>query len=326
VTPVLIVGVVVGIAAAAGVVAALRHGRRTDVRRDTPTTAPGGARGGLGERIAAVFGGGVGAGTWEALEETLLAADVGVSTAAALVDAVRSRGVGDAVEARRVLRSEMVAAFGSTDRSLRLEGAPAVIVVIGVNGSGKTTTIAKLAARLAVQGHRVILGAADTFRAAAADQLRAWGELLGIDVVSGSAGADPASVAHDALAAARARGATVLVVDTAGRLHDKRNLMDELGKIVRVLGRDGPPPGEVLLVIDGTTGQNGLAQARAFGRAVGVTGVAISKLDGTARGGIALAIERELGVPIKLVGVGEASTDLRDFVPGEFVDSLLEDR
>lgn len=325
-TPVLVVGVVVAVVAAAGVVAAWRRGRRTDVRRDAPSTAPGRVGGGLGERIAAVFGSGVGAGTWEALEETLLAADVGVATATALVDAVRSRGAGDAVEARRVLRSEMVAAFGSTDRSLRLEGSPAVIVVVGVNGSGKTTTIAKLAARLAAQGHRVILGAADTFRAAAADQLRAWGERLGIDVVSGSSGADPASVAHDALAAARARGATVLVVDTAGRLHDKRNLMDELGKIVRVLGRDGPPPGEVLLVIDGTTGQNGLAQARAFGRAVGVTGVAISKLDGTARGGIALAIERELGVPIKLVGFGEASTDLRDFFPGEFVDSLLEDR
>lgn len=325
-TPVLVVAVVVAIAAAAGVVAALRRGRRTDVRRDAPTVTAQRSRGALGERIAAVFGGGLAAGTWDALEETLLAADVGVATATALVEAVRSRGVSDAEEARRVLRSEMVAAFGSADRSLRLEGSPAVVVVVGVNGSGKTTTIAKLGARLAARGHRVILGAADTFRAAAADQLEAWGKRLGIEVIAGSPGADPASVAHDALAAARARGATVLIVDTAGRLHEKRNLMDELGKIVRVLGRDGPPPGEVLLVIDGTTGQNGLAQARAFGRAAGVTGIAISKLDGTARGGIALAIERELGVPIKLVGVGEAPADLRDFVPGEFVDSLLEDR
>ncbi len=317
---------VAAVAAAAVVLAVVRRGRSTDVRRDTPTIAPPRPRGGLGGRIATVFGGGVGAGTWEALEETLLAADVGVATASALVGAVRSRGVSDAAEAQRVLRAEMVAAFGSSDRSLTVEGAPAVIVVVGVNGSGKTTTIAKLAARLSSEGHRVVLGAADTFRAAAADQLRTWGERLGIDVISGSPGADPASVAHDALAAARARGATVLIVDTAGRLHDKRNLMAELAKIVRVLGRGGPAPGEVLLVIDGTTGQNGLAQARAFGEAVGVTGVAVSKLDGTARGGIALAIERELGVPIKLVGVGEALTDLRDFIPGEFVDSLLEGR
>ena len=319
----------IGGVAAVGVVVLVvlvrRRSRPPDVRRDTPTfTSP--RPGGLGERIAAVFGGGSDAATWTALEETLLAADVGVATATALVDRVRGLGIKDAAEAQRVLRGEMVAAFGSTHRALHLDGAPAVVVVVGVNGSGKTTTIAKLAARLAKEGHRVLLGAADTFRAAAADQLRLWAERIGVDVISGAPGADPASVAHDALAAARARGCTVLIVDTAGRLHDKRNLMDELRKIVRVLGRDGTPPAEVLLVIDGTTGQNGLSQARAFLDAVGVTGVAVSKLDGTARGGIALAIERELGVPIKLVGIGEATSDLRDFVPGEFVDSLLEGR
>jgi fused signal recognition particle receptor len=313
------------IAFAAAVVVRRRRGV-IEVRRDAPTIAPRRASGGLGDRIAAVFGGGVGTAAWTALEETLLAADVGVAAATALVEEVRAGGVSDAAEARRMLRTAMVSAFRSTDRSLHLDGSPAVIVVVGVNGSGKTTTIAKLAARLGARGHRVILGASDTFRAAAADQLRLWGERLGIDVISGSPGADPAAVAHDALAAAKARGATVLIVDTAGRLHDKRNLMDELRKIVRVLGRDDPPPAEVLLVIDGTTGQNGLSQAKAFLEAVGVTGVAISKLDGTARGGIALAIERELGVPIKLVGVGEAAPDLRDFVPGEFVDSLLEGR
>ena len=176
----------------------------------------------------------------------------------------------------------MIAAFGSTDRTLRLEGNPAVVVVVGVNGSGKTTTIAKLAALLVARGRRVLLGAADTFRAAAADQLRVWGDRIGVDVVSGGAGSDPASVAHDALAAARARGRDVLIVDTAGRLHDKHNLMDELRKIVRVLGRDNPDPAEVLLVLDATTGQNGLAQARAFSAAVGVTGIVIAKLDGTA--------------------------------------------
>ena len=319
--PVLLGGAALVLGAAGLILMRLR--RRPGVRRDAPTVVTR-RQGGLGERIAAVFGGSVGAESWTALEEALLAADVGVATAFALVDATRAHGVKDAADARRVVRAEMVAAFGSTDRSLRLEGEPAVVVVVGVNGSGKTTTIAKLAALLTARGHRVLLGSADTFRAAATDQLRLWGERLGVEVVSGSAGADPASVAHDALAAARARGHGVLIVDTAGRLHDKRNLMDELRKIVGVLGRDGTGPSEVLLVIDGTTGQNGLAQARAFSAAVGVTGVVIAKLDGTARGGIALAVERELGLPIKLIGVGEDPGDLRDFVPGEFVDSLLE--
>lgn len=322
--PTQVVGLVALIAVVAiGIAVARRRRGSPEVLRDAPTVAAPRSPGGLGERLAMVLRGGIDASTWSALEETLLAADVGVASTNSLVEAVRSSGVKDASEARRVLRDQMVAALSATDRSLRLAGSPAVVVVVGVNGSGKTTTIAKLAALLGSRGHRVMLGAADTFRAAAAGQLKVWGDRLGIDVVSGAPGADPASVAHDALAAARARGHSVVVVDTAGRLHDKRNLMDELRKIVRVLGRDAPVS-EVLLVIDGTTGQNGLAQARAFQEAVGVTGVVVSKLDGTARGGIALAIERELGVPIKLVGVGERLSDLRDFVPTEFVDSLLE--
>ena len=324
-TPLLVVvAAAVFVVVAVALVWGRRRRRPAQLRRDAPTVVATGARPGLGERLAAVFGAAPDTGTLTALEEALLAADVGVATTTALVEAVRGRGVKDGAAARRALRDEMVAAFASGDRSLRLVGSPAIVVVVGVNGSGKTTTIAKLATRWHQAGRRVLLGAADTFRAAAADQLRAWGERLGIAVVAGNPGADPAAVAHDALAAARARGCDVLIVDTAGRLHDKRNLMDELSKIVRVLGRDGTAISEVLLVIDGTTGQNGLAQARAFSAAVGVTGVAVAKLDCTSRGGIALAIERELGIPIKLIGVGEGIGDLRDFAPGEFVDSLLE--
>jgi fused signal recognition particle receptor len=322
VTPVLLAVAAVVVAVAALVL--WRRRRPGDIRRDAPTTPVHRAHYGLGERLAAVFGAAPDAATWTVLEETLLAADVGVAATTTLVEAVRARGVKDGPAAHRALREEMVAAFVSGDRTLHLAGEPAVVVVVGVNGSGKTTTIAKLAARWRDAGRRVLLGAADTFRAAAADQLRTWGDRIGVEVVAGNPGADPAAVAHDALAAARARECDVLIVDTAGRLHDKRNLMDELSKIVRVLGRDGTAISEVLLVIDGTTGQNSLAQAKAFAAAVGVTGVAVAKLDGTSRGGIALAIERELGIPIKLIGVGEGLRDLRDFSPGEFVDSLLE--
>jgi fused signal recognition particle receptor len=308
----------------AAIVILMVRRRPPAARRDAPTVTVSQPRFGLGERLAAVFGAAPDAATWAALEESLLAADVGVAATTALVTAVRRREVRDAAAARRVLREEMVAVFAGTDRTLHLVGDPAVVVVVGVNGSGKTTTIAKLAARWQAAGRRVLLGGADTFRAAAVDQLRNWAERVGVEVVAGAAGADPAAVAHDARSAARARGCDVLIVDTAGRLHDKRNLMDELGKVVRVLGRDGGPVSEVLLVIDGTTGQNGLAQARAFAAAVGVTGVVVAKLDGTSRGGIALAIEHELGIPIKLIGLGESTGDLRDFDPGGFVDSLLE--
>ncbi len=198
-----------------------------------------------------------------------------------------------------------------------------MIVVVGVNGSGKTTTIAKLAAQLQEQGRPTLLAAADTFRAAATEQLSVWADRLGVEVVSGQAGGDPAAVAFDALQRARARGKEVVVVDTAGRLHSKHNLMEELGKVVRVLGRDGGRVGEVLLVLDGTTGQNGIAQARAFTAVVGVTGIVLTKLDGTARGGLAVAVERELGIPVKLIGVGERVEDLLPFDPEAFVDALL---
>lgn len=301
-----------------------RRGRGASIRRDAPTTpADRPIRSGLGARLAAVFGA-AGEETWSALEETLLAADVGVATTTALVEAVRARGMRDPAAAREVLRGEMRSLLENRDRSLTLIGRPAVILVVGVNGSGKTTTIAKLTERLQRSGWTPLIGAADTYRAAAGDQLRAWADRLGAPVVTGSVGADPAAVAHDAVSAARARRCDVVLVDTAGRLHDKRNLMDELGKVVRVLTRAGAAPDEVLLVVDGTTGQNALAQARAFTAAVGVTGIAVTKLDGTSRGGIVLAIERELGLPVKLVGVGEGSGDLRDFDPDEYLDALLE--
>ena len=293
------------------------------VRRDLPTTSAARPTG-VGERLRTALGRAPRPGDWVALEEALIGADVGVATAAALVEGVRQERPADSTAMRASLRKQMIAALSDRDRKLRLAGRPAVIVVIGVNGSGKTTTIAKLASRLGGQGRKVLLGAADTFRAGAADQLRTWGERLGVEVVAGSPGADPASVAYDALAAARSRSCDVLIVDTAGRLHDKRNLMEELAKVVRVLNRDATGPPEVLLVLDGTTGQNGLAQARAFAAMTGVTGVVIAKLDGTSRGGIALAVERELGIAVKLVGVGEGDGDLRDFDPVWFVDSLLE--
>ena len=222
-----------------------------------------------------------------------------------------------------MLRVELEAMLADVDRTLATGGSPSIFVVVGVNGSGKTTTIAKLGARLEKGGQTVLLGAADTFRAAAAEQLAAWASRLGIDIVAGSPGADPAAVAFDALSAATARQKSVLIVDTAGRLHSKRNLMEELGKVVRVLAREGGAVDEVLLVLDGTTGQNGIAQARSFTEAVGVTGIAITKLDGTAKGGIAIAIEQDLGVPVKFVGVGEQVDDLIPFDPRAFVDALL---
>ena len=301
----------------------------TDIRRDAPTTTAEIADGlaktrrALGGRLSGLFRRGTDDAFWAELEELLVAADVGVAAAAAVVERVKAAAPDDAGAARRVLRQELVAVFAGRDRSLDLHSAPAVVVVVGVNGSGKTTTIAKLAAFLEAEGVSPLLAAADTFRAAAAEQLQTWAQRLSLDIVSGQAGADPAAVAFDALQAAQARGKGALIVDTAGRLHGKRNLMDELGKIVRVLEREAGEVDEVLLVLDGTTGQNGIAQARAFTEAVGVTGIAISKLDGTARGGIAVAIEHELGIPVKLVGVGERVQDLLHFDAEAFVEALL---
>lgn len=281
------------------------------------------SRDSFGRALRSVFGqGAMGGAFWSDLEDALVSADVGVSGAAEIVGAVRASDPGSVEEARTGLRLELLKAFDSESRLLSLQGDPATVVVVGVNGVGKTTTIAKLAARLIEAGHKPLLGAADTFRAAADTQLQLWAERVGVDVVSGQPGADPASVAFDALQAGKARGKDVVIVDTAGRLQNKSNLMDELGKIVRVLGRDSRID-EALLVIDATTGQNGLSQAKVFSEVVGLTGVVLTKLDGTAKGGVVIAIERELGIPIKYIGVGEGVDDLIRFDPQEFVDALL---
>jgi fused signal recognition particle receptor len=274
--------------------------------------------------LSGVFGGGqLSDEQWEELEDALITADVGPSAASEIVDNVRALRPTDGAEAREGLISQLEAALGDRDRSLHLDGSPAVVLVVGVNGTGKTTSIAKIANGLVEQDQTVVLGAADTFRAAADAQLREWGSRVGVPVISGAEGADPASVAHDAVTTARADGADVVIVDTAGRLHSKKNLMDELAKVVRVLEREASGIGETLLVLDGTSGQNGIAQAKEFSDAVGVTGVVLTKLDGTSRGGIAIAVERELEIPVKFIGVGEGMHDLIPFVPEDFVEALL---
>jgi len=270
---------------------------------------------------------------WEELEEALLAADVGVATATGLVERLRARARAERATGpalRELLRAELLEAVGSADRSLALDlltddQRPGIVLVVGVNGTGKTTTVGKLALALAEEGKQPVLAAADTFRAAATEQLVIWGDRVGAPVVRHQQGADPAAVAFDGLASARARGADVLLVDTAGRLHTKSNLMEELRKLRRVLEREGGQVREVLLVLDATTGQNGLAQARQFTDAVGVTGVVLTKLDGTAKGGIVIAVQRDLGIPVKLVGLGEDPHDLAPFDPDAFVDALLSD-
>ncbi|MEE9965180.1 MAG: signal recognition particle-docking protein FtsY [Propionicimonas sp.] len=267
---------------------------------------------------------------WDDLEATLISADLGVGPTEELVSALRRElsidGVNDPETARRALRTELLRLVGTeADRSLNLTGAdgvPGVVLVVGVNGTGKTTTIGKLSRVLVAEGHSVLLAAADTFRAAAADQLQTWGSRVGIEVVRGPEGGDPASVAFDALAQGIESGVDVVVVDTAGRLHTKSGLMDELGKIKRVIERKAPVT-EVLLVIDATTGQNGLAQARVFAEVVDITGIVLSKLDGSAKGGIVVPVQRELGVPVKLIGLGEGPDDLAVFEPETFVDALL---
>jgi fused signal recognition particle receptor len=278
----------------------------------------------LGASLRRAWGGGVGEGTWAGLEEALLGADVGFETTTSVVAGVRASDPKTPDEARQVLGRQLRAHLGEKDRRLRLDGQPSVILVVGVNGTGKTTTIAKLAARLAAEGKRVILAAGDTFRAAAAAQLETWADRLGLEVVSGQEGADPASVAFDAIASARAKGIEVVIVDTAGRLHAKKNLMAELGKIHRVAAGERGEVDEVLLVLDATGGQNGLTQVREFTAAVPVSGVVLTKLDGTAKGGIVFAVERQLGTPIKFVGLGEGINDLVPFDPDEFVADLLE--
>lgn len=266
-------------------------------------------------------------GTWDEIEETLLASDLGVGATAEVMDRLRQevRVSGDGGDVQAALREVLVELVDPTlDRGIasQVEGRPAVILVVGVNGTGKTTTVGKLA-RILVADHRsVVLGAADTFRAAAAEQLQTWGDRVGATVVRGAEGGDPAAVAYEAVAAGIESTADVVVVDTAGRLHTKTGLMDELGKVRRVIEKQAPVD-EVLLVLDATTGQNGLVQARVFGEAVNVTGIVLTKLDGTAKGGIVVAVQRELGVPVKLVGLGEGPDDLAPFEPAEFVDALL---
>ncbi|HSJ27599.1 MAG TPA: signal recognition particle-docking protein FtsY [Acidimicrobiia bacterium] len=307
--------------------------RRRGVERETtpqrqPTLAGKLAktRQALGESLRSVFSrSALDAAFWERLEEALVGADVGVTASQSIVGRVRDSAPEDPVAARQLLVGEVRRILAGRDRELQLVGNPAIVLVVGVNGTGKTTSIAKLASRLRATDHQPILGAADTFRAAADTQLRTWAERVGVEVVSGQQGTDPAAVAFDTLAAARARKRDVAIIDTAGRLQNKKNLMAELGKIRRVLERDGDEIGEVLLVLDATAGQNGLTQARVFTETAGVTGIVLSKLDGTARGGIVIAVEQELGVPVKFIGVGEAIDDLIPFDPDAFVDALLAD-
>ncbi|HXG75959.1 MAG TPA: signal recognition particle-docking protein FtsY [Gaiellaceae bacterium] len=258
---------------------------------------------------------------WERLEEALIRSDVGVPATVELVRRLEARGAVPSLE--EALAEEVADLFGGPP-SLALTGAPSVVLVVGVNGTGKTTTIGKLAWKLREHGRSVLVGAADTFRAAAEEQLEIWAERAGADFVGSPRGADPAAVAFDAVEAGRARGRDVVIVDTAGRLHTQANLMAELEKVRRVLaGRVEGAPHETLLVVDATTGQNGLQQARLFGDAVGVTGVALTKLDGSARGGVAIAIAYELGLPVKLVGVGEGVDDLRPFDAHDFARALV---
>ncbi len=268
--------------------------------------------------------------TWDELEEALLLADVGMATTSRLLDAVRARAKQDSItepdELIALVRDEVVGMLDAdgADRTLHLDaGTPNVWMFVGVNGVGKTTTIGKLASQQVADGRRVVLAAADTFRAAAADQLQMWAERTGGEIVRGQEGADPGSIVFDAMAAAGSRHADLVLVDTAGRLHTKVNLMEELKKLRRIVDRTPDALKEVLLVIDASTGQNGLVQAKQFAEAVDVSGIVLTKLDGTAKGGIVLAIQSELGLPVKVVGVGEGVGDLIEFDPNEFASALF---
>jgi fused signal recognition particle receptor len=283
----------------------------------------------LGSSVAELFGRGVTDEAWDGLEEALITADVGVTATMEIVEELKRRsreeGASTPEAVIALLKQELRAALGTADRSLRraTDDGPTVWLVTGVNGTGKTTTIGKLAAVERRGGRSVVLGAADTFRAAAADQLGIWAERTDAHLIRKEEGGDPAAVAYESYDAADARGADVLIVDTAGRLHNKRQLMDELGKVKRVLEKRAGPLEETLLVLDATTGQNGIAQAAAFLEAVDVTGIALTKLDGSSKGGIVVAVQRELGLPVKLVGLGEEIDDLAPFDPDLFVEGLF---
>lgn len=285
----------------------------------------------VGKSLLGLLGGGdLDEDSWEEVEDTLLIADLGSATTTKIVTSLReqmaSRSVRTEADARALLREVLVAELRpELDRSIRAlphDDHPAVLLVVGVNGTGKTTTTGKLARVLVADGRRVLLGAADTFRAAAADQLQTWAERVGAEVVRGKEAADPAAVAFDAVSKGIDTGVDVVLIDTAGRLHTKTGLMDELGKVKRVIEKKASVD-DVLLVLDATIGQNGLAQARVFAEVVDITGVVLTKLDGTAKGGIVFQVQHELGVPVKLVGLGEGADDLAPFEPGAFVDALL---
>ena len=265
---------------------------------------------------------------FEELEETLVMSDVGVVTAEAICGQLRKKiketGITDPSEIKGLMK-EIIAEMLGEDEGLKLDTKPSVILVIGVNGVGKTTTIGKLASQLKADGKKVVLGAADTFRAAAIDQLGIWAERAGVSMVRSVEGTDPASVVFDTIASAKAKGADVIICDTAGRLHNKKNLMDELAKIYRVIGRELPDASmETLLVLDAATGQNAVNQAREFKNVADITGIVLTKLDGTAKGGIIIAIRNELGIPVKFVGVGEGIDDLQPFNAAEFADGIFE--
>jgi fused signal recognition particle receptor len=285
----------------------------------------------LGASVADLFGRGITDEAWDGLEEALITADVGVAATTEIVEELQRRareeGASDGDAVLEMLKQELRAALGSADRSLARtsDDDPTVWLITGVNGTGKTTTIGKLAAVEHREGRSVVLAAADTFRAAAADQLGIWAERTDARLIRKDEGADPASVAYEGYQAAKATDADLLIVDTAGRLHNKRELMDELGKVKRVVEKQAGPLEETLLVLDATTGQNGIAQARAFLEAVEVTGIALTKLDGSSKGGIVVAVQRELGLPVKLVGLGEEIDDLAPFDPDAFVEGLFAD-
>jgi len=274
----------------------------------------------LGEKIGEMF--------LDELEEALIASDVGVDTARFVLKDIKERHkrneLGSPAQVKERLKQLLVEILSARSSAFSLSASPAVVLVVGVNGTGKTTTIGKLAHRLQAGGKKVMLAAGDTFRAAAAEQLTIWGERAGVPVIKHREGADPGAVVFDAVSAVKARSFDVLLVDTAGRLHTKSNLMEELKKVKRIIARELPgAPHETLLVLDGNTGQNALVQAKMFNESVGVTGIVLTKLDGTSKGGIVFAIAQELEIPVKFVGIGEAVEDLRSFEPKEFVDALL---
>jgi len=287
-------------------------------------------RKGFVEKVESIFSRGkIDKETIEELEEALITSDVGIHAAQEIVNFLREKikkgEIEDTLSVKEALKKEMVSLLGSSAPVVLFGERPFVILTVGVNGVGKTTTIGKLASRFTSEGHSVLLGASDTFRAAAIEQLEIWAKRAGASIVKHQSGSDPAAVAFDAIESARHKKIDIVIIDTAGRLHTKSPLMEELKKVKRVVQKAMPlAPQEVLLVVDATTGQNALRQARVFNEAIGITGVALTKLDGTAKGGIVFAIKKELGIPVRLIGVGEGVDDLRDFDPKEFVKALFD--